>query len=1843
MNEAFCELAGMVRESGRDFSNEDLIASLHLLCYPRSLSRVIAACQRLHDLVAYESAFFQEISSARRERIQTLLSLAEIASDLSEPIPPRFLAPTTKVYSQTPLRPYSGDGPAAEALLIVPEAGVDRDNHNTFLRWWVWQLIEFADRLVPLEKYAHYLSADSDKVAGSLRTSTDIGTAANANYFIRAFAAKKPSVPREDGDLELPALDRMLSLDLRLTQQASEGLTAVLDAAVGGQIIDSHTMAELVILSKRKPAQISFDLKTLDHFQGPVRVFMDRLWNAQYVAKKNGRRAKLKRRLREITETLETPKLRIFDGWAVETQPEGDDDDGPISGDIHVPRPPPDRPDGDEEEPEDKRAYEPDVVLYVADDKEGHARISWQAKARRHRTERRNACLAWDRDRLSRHALDEVWLLIQGRSDHARVDKDARWLLALLFLTERPIGRLVRCGDAPNAKSALDADAQLDLCWCRRTQRLWVRTGVPDASESVDERLLPVLHARSPYIALALPKSVLFLLHERGSAQFSDGQAVTARKALKKALKKLPAALAITPRRVQGCLSRQIRKRTGNDSAAVAVITATYPAGAKNIIHYASYPRPEIERLWSNSVEEISGEQPSPCKIHPEEANQFVGSLHPLRADVVAEHVEAVHRRLLDAVSNYDKVRTFNLYTYWIVLRSNLAMASRASLHPAPLTVLDPGWLLAIDKGRMDGSMDRLVPGTESYINVLNGYVGYCWHLAGVDSRFRVTTDSFRHGMVQFHFMTRGGDLVPFQPSAFLSHEKLAPLPGNWARKIIRTESRALGGRLLEAILGHFVQGRHHWRLTSSMRSPHLFDTWVKEAQRLEALLGLDAKLPAELRTVEPPVWPMTSYLHPAEDKSEIDHPCPTDAEIEARLIESDPDLYLAISQQRRAEQSTTDSEDSESFAEESPLAPIALDLALNQLRSLNIKQRAALLVEAEATCAWVRRHWRLPVFVARALGRFERDWQVNRVALMNLAHLERAVLPKFQSELKLLPHRSDDPVGRKADVGRLVMLLIWQPSLLSWSQIKDFLSQLLQRPPTAAGLDRYVVINGNVRHSEAKHRRNTILGDYLSVYVSAEYPYLVETLAALWDDKDKRLRNRIEGCLVAYLDQIGAPRSKGMLSIMLDAAHQALMLRTSPILAAAARGELITTDYDESAFLRIRNLQLPRDEAEQSLPSSQSDMALPGFEANPDDFVQEVCRLMHGSADAAIEAIQRIEANNLAHALLKVFSIYLIEKAVETDRRTGARLSCASRYQDKFAIVGYGLLGNSPELITGSRPVITADWIRELAELTELTLGDYSRGVVMAWNQFRGCLRRKKRVIEALGIRIESIGKNGDPAVHARMITADEQHLVEELLRSARSGIGNSLRRDKVRRTASRMRMSGMRRGEAQKNRTVDQQRDLRRIQPYDDEGLKTDAANRVLPSLLFEDGDELNSESVSKTKVFVPSARDDVTTNDRDYDLANKVVKWVTGDPHTYLYDNRHHFSSGVLTTALSGLNQSPWLEGQRLPADSLRALLETEEDWGQLFQQSAACKGHQHETTTMRHYVHSMGLVLHACAPQPPSILKAFAQRMKKSRASMFRLARRLNDAGAGRCEVLGEILELAEEAVVVSIDRAEARVHTPPILDPDTGGYDACEALERIVWRPHELAAGESQKLPSDVSSRLQSIYEIRSQDGESRHNLHEVGNVHAPAELKAAGPTRAAYAVSNWLSKLHEQDLEAYHWLLNRYLYGARKDEGRMSIGQGDVSLDWLRGIWMPEDVQIWLVPTRRESGSVEEFDPLATAWPKHRVDLRVRGLQPEDGGGWKPVNHDSMAVAWAFIWSAARLGWNAPDKLRPAQ
>ena len=1843
MNEAFYEFADLVRQSGLDYSDQDLIESLHLLCYPRSLSRVIAACQRLHDLVSEKSVFFRDIPKQRRERLERLLSLAEIGSDLSDPIPPRFLTPKTRVLSRTPLKPYSGDGPAAEALLVLPETDVDKAQHDILLRWWMWQLFEYADRFVPLDKYAHYLKADSDRLAGSLRTSTEIGRAANANYVVRAFAAGKPTITREREIVELPTLAQMLRLGLDLTKHASEGLTAVIDVAVRDDRPYPDEITELAVLTGRTAAQVRSDVQTLAPFKGALRVFLDRLWNENYVARRNQRRAKLKRRLREITETLETPTLRIFDGWAVETQPEGDDDDDPISGDIHVPRPPPDRPDGDEEEPEDKCAYEPDVVLYVADDKEDHARISWLAKARRHRTERRNACLPWDRDRLSRHALDEVWLLIQGRSDHARVDKDTRWLLALLFLTERPIGRLVRCGDAPNAKSALDADAQLDLCWCRRTQRLWVRTGVPDASESVDERLLPVLHARSPYIALALPKSVLFLLHERGSAQFSDGQAVTARKALKKALKKLPAALAITPRRVQGCLSRQIRKRTGNDSAAVAVITATYPAGAKNIIHYASYPRPEIERLWSNSVEEISGEQPSPCKIHPEEANQFVGSHHPLRADVVAEHVEAVHRRLLDAVSNDDKVRTFNLYTYWVVLRSNLALASRASLHPAPLAVLDPGWLLAIDKGRMDGSMDRLVPGTESYIDVLKGYVGFCWHLAGIDSRFRVVTDSFRHGMVQFHFMTRGGELLPFQPSAFLKHEHLAPLPGNWARKIIRTESRALGGRLLEAILGHFVQGRHHWRLTSSMQSPRLFKTWVKEAQRLESLLGLDAELPAELRTMAPPVWPMTSYLHPAENKPEIDHPSPTDAEIEERLIESDPDLYLTISQQRREAQSPTDSEDSESLAEESPLAPIALELALNQLRSLNIKQRGALLVEAEATCAWVRRHWRLPVFVARALGRFERDWQVNRVALMNLAHLERTALPNFQSELKLLPHRSDDPVARKADVGRLVMLLIWQPSLLSWSQIKDFLSQLLQRPPTAAGLDRYVVINGNVRHSEAKHRRNTILGDYLSVYISAEYPYLVETLGELWDDKDKRLRNRIEGCLCAYLDQIGAPRAKGMLSIMLDAAHQALMLRTSPILAAVARGELITTDYDESAFLRIRNLQLPHDEAEQPAANSQPDTVALGFEANPDDFVQLVSSLMHGSADDAIEAVQRIEANNLAHALLKVFAIYLIEKGVETDRRTGARSSCASRYQDKFAIVGYGLLGNSPELITGSSPVITADWIRELAELTELTLGDYSRGVVMGWNQFRGCLRRNKRAIETLGIRIESIGKDGNPAVHARMITSDEQHLVEQLLRSARSGIGNSLRRGKVRMDAGRMRIAGMRLGEARINRTLDHQGDLWHVQPYDHESLKTDAAKRVLPSLLFEDGDELNGESVSKTKVRVPGARNDVTPNARDYDLANKVVKWVTGDPHTYLYDNRHHFSSGVLPAALSGPIQSSWLEGQRLPADTITALLEAEEDWGQLFQQAAACKGHQHETTTMRHYVHSMGLVLHACALQPPSILKAFAQRMKKSRASMFRLAKSFRDSGAGRFEVLGTMLGLAEVAIAVPIDRAEARVYSPPKLDPDTGGYDACEALERIVWRPQELAAEDCQELPSDVSRRLRSIYEISSQAGERRHNLHEVGNVHAPAELKAAGPTRAAYAVSNWLSKLHEQDLEAYHWLLNRYLYGARKDEGRMSIGQGDVSLQWLRGIWVPDGVQLWLVPTRRESGSVEEFDPLAVDWPKHRVDLRVRALQPNDSNSWEPVNHDFKAVAWEFFWTAARLGWDSSDSRRTVQ
>ncbi|TAN03313.1 MAG: hypothetical protein EPN36_13180 [Rhodanobacteraceae bacterium] len=508
------------------------------------------------------------------------------------------------------------------------------------------------------------------------------------------------------------------------------------------------------------------------------------------------------------------------------------------------------------DDPVDEPSVEPVVNLYLG---KGDPVAAWfQGKSEAHHIERDNALLLWPKSRLSDVAIRAVTGLVALDPAESMIDWRARLAIGLSLITGRPLdivaAPIVVSGSAPGRESQLIDDR---IAITLGDHILQVPAARPDLKNfEYTNDPLPAYCARwSGTLRLPLPKAWWPLIDASGSGSPRERKRVAKR--ARALLADLPPNLAITPKGIAGTLRLAVLEAGRGDLALVKALTDADEANLKNLIHYASYDRAEVEALWRRIVSDwVELVESDPETVNPGER---VGSPHGIETAKVAAHINDLKQHFKMAVVEKRWRAVYNQLALYLSIWMGLASAGRRVCDPVPGIMTGDGWALIRDKSHADESTDRYVPLSEAVRRQIEVLRALSEMLGLADPAFALPAPGADHLLDLRVFLRAndwqeggaGGDAAPrrarmkkssrpFQPKYMDKTTVLRDLPGNWGRKLVRSSSPELAGRFKDAGLGHWVRGRHPWSTTSTFPSAQFKRKWLARQAELERVLGFE-------------------------------------------------------------------------------------------------------------------------------------------------------------------------------------------------------------------------------------------------------------------------------------------------------------------------------------------------------------------------------------------------------------------------------------------------------------------------------------------------------------------------------------------------------------------------------------------------------------------------------------------------------------------------------------------------------------------------------------------------------------------------------------------------------------------------------------------------------------------------------------------------------------------------------------------------------------------------------------------------------------------------------------------
>jgi integrase len=1734
----------------------ELIDALRLISAHHNLEAIVTCTRRIFE-------FEQLYPNLLDHPIENLAPRLDILRRISQLVfaEEHFKQSHLPKDSPCPLTPFTGDSPICDLMLLNRYDGTQQDEFEKVLAWFVWIALKYHNEALSSDRYESYiLSAEGRPKLSSNKYS---GRIASAARHVRQLADSGRS-----DDLE-----RLVQLDLSLTDESGKSLAGLAERVRGrngiGQTLD--------VIKKFEPEADIEELKerlvtVRDSVASPMRY----LWRLIWVPGTSGRSSPshVSRQKQETKKLFGTKASRYGESLVhgtdagktliVDVTPE------PKPVKAKVPKEAIDDVDDEDHPPKDP------TYRLVYEDTDDLVQGWYAAKGAQYAVEYQNAQLPWSAHRLSSSAVRELIKNVLTHQDRgipeklsesqrkALVAKRAgKVLVGLSLITGRSFEELRVAEIQPVPyRWKNERSIQVDIA----KGLLRVKAGAPNLTKKARAKLegSRILAPHGEMVTIKLP---MFLQELIGDAKWlGEGhlRSSTYRKAAGKLIRALPAGYGFSGAAVRDALLFELLSLNKGDLGLVKVITDRNGLNYNNIIHYASFSESTVCHAWAGAVAQLIGVSPRSLIAHQGGTSgdlfgeQFLGTPEAIDEGVLREQIQRVQKRLAIRLEQGADVHVFNLMTLYTLLWLNLATGSRGRVNPSPVAIIGDTALIS-DKHRDDDSAERPVPLSTGVQAQLKAYVAYVWHLSLTVPQLQPLADSLVNGVLRFQFINAQSQVVDFRPKWLYESEALIPMPANWARKYIQASLTNLGGRIQNAMQGHWVLGRHPFRVTSNFCTREANGLWLEGQQQLEKRLGF--QVVAHPKISEPAIaWPIPLTLVPA---SSVHHKAPAKEnskavlnkqQIEEAFEEHAEELYKAIC-------GTT---------EKVPAAVMSLILKVAKACSKDIKTEIQI---AKDCCDYVRREWKVPIYVNKPRRQFQKDWLIKRNAIVNLAYLEQQVLPEFNKELAHLPPPDSDI----HQVARLLMILMWRQGLTTWPVINQFIEGFLQYGIKATAGLRYVPAVIRCRRNGAKMDRLIYLEPYSAIYLAAERERISDLLKPLVELNPQQRRAKCQRLLAAYLKELAGVTGTKLLTTLLQASQQYHLLNGTPLLAAYAAGEFETHDLPENELRHLLGMPAApesfvtptrSDSLEQSFKPEPSE--LPSHDlprnANP---VREVAAIRSPDPNTRITRIKKLTEKGYRNRLLGHFATWLHQKELKLVKNKLPE-SEKQRYKQLIEVVGYSLFGFCSEPNRGF--AIDESLLNQIHD----GFVDHHSNVstAEAFGLLRKCLRQRGSAnrLAQLGIKIGDIEPGQLQGVLSKLVLPAHQRQVIEALGSARSGIGSEGARASAVGVMRMVGTYGLRRTEAINLRLLDVQKNLMRVQPYDDHTLKTNWSRRNLP-VQYADKNLAKwlsaEESRGPNQLISPERWVD---GSQFFDPLNKLIQAVTGDPSSHLHILRHTVASQLLLSVLqpaadfdSIYGYIPWLQQLLIPKGRLGVLLGNEGFSGHGIQAISAMLGHSHPTTTLRYYIHTVGIAHLAYLHTLPAVDldRAFEYRIK-SPATMRRRQREWRDKMAD--------LETKDQ---------QAHIHhvLKGLVDPDAETLDsgfsgfksqkaaANELLEdvsrEIYFERFELlqailvgdAPNETSEDIDQISANLQALDGLKTAKRGSqtkRHQLVELDGALIPKPLPARSPTTAAALLCDYLDVLRQTHPKQFSWLTEQWRHRAQSKLARVRLDVDDL-------------------------------------------------------------------------------------------
>lgn len=1484
---------------------------------------------------------------------------------------------------------------------------------------------------------------------------------------------------------------------------------------------------------------------------------------------------------------------------------------------------------------------------------------------------------------------------VDGLKGNARgLDRLARFAIGLCLLTGRPLDEVAGCRfTETDPQVSKEAPVAVDVS----NNTLWVRAGEPEVMGSGSARVAPkelsLCHMRTAGLVLPLPQSwrqVVQLLGGAVGRRPSDG-AIASR--ARKILRQVGDAdgdhpdLRLSERGVRFALVRELLDATRGDLGAIEAITRGGYADARNIIHYASYEADGLQAVWREAAQILVGPLPSLAVASP----GYVGSQHPYDEAKLGAYFAQIRCRIQEARSQRDWFRLWNLATLYLSYWLELGLASRRTLTPVPAVIIRDRWAFVADKHREDGSTDRLVPLTGALQKQIDSYVALGSEMAIILPALDPITRTEQGMELRLHYLDRKRGVITYRPKFQEGDQQLTPLPANWGRKYARSSSaRSVPGRFLDAELGHWVRGRHAWDNTSTFAADRFFKVWLGRQQAMERALGF---VPAELAAVgkvrrriaklPAPRVPRSAAM-PAERK-------PTrlsDHTIQSMLAEADPSIlkqlleapqrvtgYMAMDLGRKLiELHQHEDVDRQRELAEAACAFIRkrADVPIFASRPRALFTNSLVLAgDGMQNLAWLDDAV-LPAFLAELAHLPPRspsvEVELGRLIMLAIWRLGLTRWPLIEAWLRCLSQYKPilaqganryQPLQVHAEhtrnaMHRTVYLDDFTCTYLVVERehvCEVLLARLFARAPgvdaRADKGDANAAGESSVRAGPiatiagAPSEASDAAGAAAPVGMAGGKPLPRGAPATL---VASRRRAFAERCVHAYLRSLAVDDPRATLTVLCGAAKQRLALLGTPLLAAYAGSTLETWDLDDRALRRLAGLRMVRASlrgADDALPATKFSPAAAEEGTPPPDLLQRipVFRVLgrHRSPYRAEwrRLITAYAPTSAAEALLCQFALWLLRRDNQPKLSRHEKLYLAARIQ----VASFALLGQAER--DADAVYLDGD---QLAELQEASRDAFPERLQHgAWFQFHAFLSDEKA--DHAGYQLRSLGPPPERAVSARILTAGELETIWRRLGSVRSHIRRVTLRTSAQHQLDLMASFGMRRSESAYLRSGDYQGDVLRVQAYADHTLKTAWADRVVPTAFTSPRTRqwVKCAAAERHVQLIDAEPGKPTSPDNFFDRINRVIQTVSGDASMTSHHLRHTLVNRVLLTLLwqaAGLDalshDLPWLKDLRLSRGQMYACLGREGDGGQGMRLLSLLVGHSHPTTTIRHYVHTLGVALHGLLEKVDTLdaTRSFEQRLAgKSTVQRWvtqirrgldvalpaeirrkRVNRMLRERIEARFGWRGIDRDETPSASLASGRRADPALD-PGILTLDTLEQIDCLLRDRDAWVGN--AAAEACRkglawlasLPTGKKGREATI---------QRHVLYEVrSGSWLPRRLEPGEGADAADALCAWLVWLRERRNEDYQWLLDKWAHASERERNRILL-RDNAEVARAASIaddrWVALRLDYAIVPADRARMTTKEV-------PRLRIKCRA-----PDGD---ILTRDTITIRWVMSYAVA--------------